>query len=45
MFVANNDNFGDSFSPSTPASTGNALGDFVTGQVDTMEQDIATIGL
>jgi Carboxypeptidase regulatory-like domain len=40
-FVANNDNFGEfSFSTSTPGSTGNALADFVTGKVGTMEQDV-----
>jgi Carboxypeptidase regulatory-like domain len=40
MFVANNDNFGIfTFSTSTPGSTTNALADFVTGKVGSMEQD------
>ena len=40
MFVGNLYNFGVfSFSPSAPTTTGNALSDFVTGQVNTMEQD------
>jgi Carboxypeptidase regulatory-like domain len=40
MFVGNLDNFGIfNFSPSAPTTTGNALSDFVTGQVNTMEQD------
>jgi hypothetical protein len=40
MFVGNLYNFGVfSFSPSAPTTTGNALADFVTGQVNTMEQD------
>ena len=40
MFAANLDNFGIfTFSSSAPTTTGNALSDFVTGQVNTMEQD------
>jgi hypothetical protein len=40
MFAANLDNFGIfAFASSAPTSTGNALSDFVTGQVSTMEQD------
>ncbi len=40
MFAANLDNFGVfTFSSSAPTTTGNALSDFVTGQVNTMEQD------
>ena len=40
MFAANLYNFGVfSFQSSAPTSTGNALSDFVTGQVNTMEQD------
>ena len=40
MFSANLDNFGVfSFQSSAPTSTGNGLSDFVTGQVNTMEQD------
>ncbi|HTZ73512.1 MAG TPA: carboxypeptidase-like regulatory domain-containing protein [Candidatus Aquilonibacter sp.] len=40
MFAANLYNFGVfSFSSSAPTTTGNALSDFVTGQVSTMEQD------
>jgi len=40
MFAANLDNFGVfTFASSAPTSTGNALSDFVTGQVSTMEQD------
>jgi hypothetical protein len=38
--AGNLDNFGIfSFSASAPTTTGNALADFVTGQVNTMEQD------
>jgi hypothetical protein len=40
MFAANLDNFGIfNFSSSAPTTTGNALSDFVTGQVSSMEQD------
>jgi hypothetical protein len=40
MFSANLDNFGIfTFASSAPTTTGNALSDFVTGQVSTMEQD------
>jgi hypothetical protein len=40
MFAANLYNFGVfSFQSSAPTSTGNGLSDFVTGQVNTMEQD------
>jgi len=38
--AGNLDNFGIfSFAASAPTSTGNALADFITGQVNTMEQD------
>jgi Carboxypeptidase regulatory-like domain len=40
MFAANLYNFGVfTFQSSAPTSTGNGLSDFVTGQVNTMEQD------
>ena len=40
MFIGNLDNFGIfTFASSAPTTTGNALADFVTGQVSTMEQD------
>jgi hypothetical protein len=40
MIVGNLDNFGVfNFASSAPTTTGNALSDFVTGQVSTMEQD------
>ena len=40
MYVANLENFGAfNFTTSTPGSTGNALADFVTGKVGSMEQD------
>jgi hypothetical protein len=40
MFVGNLYNFGVfTFQNSAPTTTGNALSDFVTGQVNTMEQD------
>jgi len=40
MFVGNLYNFGIfKFASSAPTTTGNALSDFVTGQVSTMEQD------
>jgi hypothetical protein len=40
MFAANLDNFGIfTFASSAPTTTGNALSDFVAGQVSTMEQD------
>jgi hypothetical protein len=40
MFVGNLDNFGVfTFQNSAPTTTGNALSDFVTGQVSSMEQD------
>jgi hypothetical protein len=46
MIVGNLDNFGVfSFQTSAPTTTGNALGDFVTGQVNTMEQDTPYHGL
>ena len=46
MIVGNLDNFGIfTFQTSAPTTTGNALGDFVTGQVNTMEQDTPYHGL
>ena len=40
MIVGNLYNFGVfTFQNSAPTTTGNALSDFVTGQVNTMEQD------
>jgi Carboxypeptidase regulatory-like domain len=46
MIVGNLDNFGVfTFQTSAPTTTGNALGDFVTGQVNTMEQDTPYHGL
>jgi hypothetical protein len=46
MIVGNLDNFGIfNFASSAPTSTGNALSDFVTGQVSTMEQDTPYHGL
>jgi hypothetical protein len=46
MLVGNLDNFGVfTFQTSAPTTTGNALGDFVTGQVNTMEQDTPYHGL
>jgi Carboxypeptidase regulatory-like domain len=46
MIVGNLDNFGVfNFQTSAPTTTGNALGDFVTGQVNTMEQDTPYHGL
>ena len=46
MIVGNLDNFGIfNFASSAPTSTGNALADFVTGQVSTMEQDTPYHGL
>ena len=46
MIVGNLYNFGVfSFQTSAPTTTGNALGDFVTGQVNTMEQDTPYHGL
>jgi hypothetical protein len=40
MFVGNLDNFGVfNFASSAPTTTGNALSDFITGQVNTMQQD------
>jgi hypothetical protein len=46
MIAGNLDNFGIfSFSTSTPASTKNALADFVTGKVGSMEQDTPYHGL
>ncbi len=46
MIVGNLDNFGIfNFQTSAPTTTGNALGDFVTGQVNTMEQDTPYHGL
>jgi putative hemolysin len=44
--VGNLDNFGIfNFQTSAPTTTGNALADFVTGQVSTMEQDTPYHGL
>lgn len=46
MIVGNLFNFGIfTFQNSAPTSTGNALADFVTGQVNTMEQDTPYHGL
>lgn len=46
MFVGTLYNFGVfTFQTSAPTTTGNALGDFVTGQVNTMEQDTPYHGL
>jgi len=46
MIVGNLDNFGVfTFQTSAPTTTGNALGDFVAGQVNTMEQDTPYHGL
>lgn len=46
MIVGNLYNFGVfNFSSSAPTTTGNALSDFVTGQVNTMEQDTPYHGL
>jgi hypothetical protein len=46
MIVGNLDNFGIfNFASSAPTTTGNALSDFVTGQVSTMEQDTPYHGL
>jgi hypothetical protein len=46
MFAGNLDNFGIfNFASSAPTTTGNALSDFVTGQVSTMEQDTPYHGL
>ncbi|HTJ31559.1 MAG TPA: TonB-dependent receptor [Acidobacteriaceae bacterium] len=46
MVVGNLVNFGSfSFSSSAPTTTGNALSDFITGQVSTMEQDTPYHGL
>jgi hypothetical protein len=46
MIVGNLYNFGVfNFSSSAPTSTGNALADFITGQVSTMEQDNPYHGL
>ena len=46
MLVGNLDNYGVfTFQTSAPTTTGNALGDFVTGQVNTMEQDTPYHGL
>ncbi len=40
MFLANLNNYGDvNFATSAPTSTGNALADFVAGQVSSFEQD------
>jgi hypothetical protein len=40
MFAANLNNYGDvTFSTSAPTSTGNAIADFITGQVNSFEQD------
>lgn len=46
MVVGNLINFGSfSFASSAPTTTGNALADFITGQVSTMEQDTPYHGL
>ena len=46
MIVGNLYNFGIfNFASSAPTTTGNALSDFVTGQVSTMEQDTPYHGL
>ncbi len=46
MIVGNLYNFGIfTFQTSAPTTTGNALGDFVTGQVNSMEQDTPYHGL
>ncbi|HEY1986064.1 MAG TPA: carboxypeptidase-like regulatory domain-containing protein [Terracidiphilus sp.] len=46
MIVGNLYNFGVfNFASSAPTSTGNALSDFITGQVSTMEQDTPYHGL
>jgi len=46
MIVGNLDNFGIfNFATSAPTSTGNALADFISGQVSTMEQDTPYHGL
>jgi hypothetical protein len=46
MIIGNLDNFGVfNFASSAPTTTGNALSDFVTGQVSTMEQDTPYHGL
>ena len=40
MFAANLNNYGDvGFSTSAPTSTGNAIADFITGQISSFEQD------
>ncbi len=40
MFAANLNNYGDlGFSTSAPTTTGNAIADFITGQVNSFEQD------
>ncbi|MGD0294968.1 MAG: TonB-dependent receptor [Terracidiphilus sp.] len=44
MFAANLNNYGDvSFSTSAPTSTGNAIADFITGQINSFEQDTTYI--
>ena len=46
MIVGNLDNFGIfNFATSAPTSTGNAMADFISGQVSTMEQDTPYHGL
>ena len=46
MIVGNLDNFGIfNFATSAPTTTGNALSDFITSQVSTMEQDTPYHGL
>ncbi len=46
MFAGNLYNYGQfTFATSTPGSTGNALADFITGRVGTMEQDTPYHGL
>ena len=44
MFAANLNNYGDvSFATSAPTSTGNAIADFITGQISAFEQDTTYI--
>ena len=44
MFAANLNNYGDvTFSTSAPTSTGNAIADFITGNVNSFEQDTTYI--
>jgi hypothetical protein len=44
MFAANLNNYGDvGFSTSAPTTTGNAIADFITGQINSFEQDTTYI--